>query len=513
MAPSFDHESVNSLTSTLIDDNFSFEGDTQLQNLKSRFLHLVTYFDSDGIHEDFFRSYWERFKPDWGKLFSENGEWNTVMFGDVLDEFQNNLLGQSSGGWYGFRFRLKPNIQGRIMQEHPVHEQRECILQAISVLRVYLESKSFDRLKTEQKKEVLRHVDSCVNFEATIFKNEDAGILKDPSAAYYFATLYQEYGRFSDAELFFGIALSYESVVRGVDDPICLQLKELLAVTYNSQADFEACEKLLNENLEAKVRIYGKDNKETLQTIENLANCYRNQGFLAGHEPWSSFRSNYAILCCDNGKYEEASNLFNTNLVETHGALGSQHPHTLLAKHNLATVYSDQRKDPLAKKLFEEVLLKRTEIYGWEHPDTISTARNLAMIHMRCGNFEDAKKLLDICLESSHATVGANHPDTLGILDSLGVLYGSWDQFEKARFLFQDTLARSSVRNGLDHPQTLRILGNLAFTYQKEGDHKTAIRLFEETLWRMPYKNDHPEMLRVMGNLEYSYNILGEDLE
>ena len=79
--------------------------------------------------------------------------------------------------------------------------------------------------------------------------------------------------------------------------------------------------------------------------------------------------------------------------------LGHDHPNTLIAMNNLATVYRAEGKYAEAEPIFVDVLEIRRRVLGEEHPDTLRTLNALASLYGLAGRYADAEahytKVLD----------------------------------------------------------------------------------------------------------------------
>jgi len=99
----------------------------------------------------------------------------------------------------------------------------------------------------------------------------------------------------------------------------------------------------------------GADHPDTLTSMVNLAEAYRNQGQL--------------------DKAEELS----VQVVEIQKEkLGADHPDALTAMANLAATYSQQGRQDKAEELLVQVMEIRKEKLGANHPSTLTSLNNLA---------------------------------------------------------------------------------------------------------------------------------------
>ena len=82
----------------------------------------------------------------------------------------------------------------------------------------------------------------------------------------------------------------------------------------------------------------------------------------------------------DQGRYEEAEQLYGRALNGYEERLGRDHPDTLLTVHNLATLNKDQGRYEKAEQLYGRALKGREERLGQDHPATLRTAEGLAIV-------------------------------------------------------------------------------------------------------------------------------------
>jgi hypothetical protein len=73
--------------------------------------------------------------------------------------------------------------------------------------------------------------------------------------------------------------------------------------------------------------------------------------------------------------------------------LGSDHPHTLISRHNLAIAYQGAGRADEAVSLLEQTLAARERTLGPDHPETLQSRRRLAAAHRVAGREEEAQRL------------------------------------------------------------------------------------------------------------------------
>ena len=73
--------------------------------------------------------------------------------------------------------------------------------------------------------------------------------------------------------------------------------------------------------------------------------------------------------------------------------LGADHPSTLTSMANLASTYRNQGRWDDAEQLFVQVMETRKTKLGADHPDTLTSMANLASTFWNQGRWEEAEKL------------------------------------------------------------------------------------------------------------------------
>jgi len=187
--------------------------------------------------------------------------------------------------------------------------------------------------------------------------------------------------------------------------------------------------------------------------------------------------------------------------------LGSDHPHTLTARGNLADAYLSAGRIDQAIGLYERTLADCERILGPDHPDTLTSRVGLAYAHLSAGRIDDAIGLFERDLADCERVLGPDHPDTLISRDSLAVAYRSAGRLGEAIDLHEQELADCERVLGPDHPHTLTSRDSLALAHLSAGRIDDAIGLFERTLddSERVLGADHPYTLASRVGLAYAH--------
>ncbi|HEY6435402.1 MAG TPA: tetratricopeptide repeat protein, partial [Ignavibacteriaceae bacterium] len=134
----------------------------------------------------------------------------------------------------------------------------------------------------------------------------------------------------------------------------------------------------------------------TIQTLESLKNKLK-----VGAEHSSTLTTKHwmAYALDKQGKYDEASRIYEEVLKMQERVLGAEHPSTLTSKHNMAYALNNQGKFDDALRIYEDVLKMRERVLGAEHPDTLTTKHNMALALDNQGKYDEALRIYEEVLK------------------------------------------------------------------------------------------------------------------
>lgn len=110
-------------------------------------------------------------------------------------------------------------------------------------------------------------------------------------------------------------------------------------------------------------------------------------------------------------EWRAAEELVTWTIEESSKLVGKNHPNTITAMANLATLYCNQGRWTDAEVLDVKVLNARSIVLGKEHLDTITAMDDLAATYENLGRSEEAKVLVLKALKSRFEAFGDKHPD------------------------------------------------------------------------------------------------------
>jgi hypothetical protein len=183
--------------------------------------------------------------------------------------------------------------------------------------------------------------------------------------------------------------------------------------------------------------------------------------------------------------------------------LGSDHPNTLAARHNLASWRGESGDVAGAIAEFVALLADRVRVLGPDHPATLTTRHNLAHWRGRSGDVAGAITDFEALLADRVRVLGADHPATLTIRNNLAYLLAESGDVAGAITDFEAVLADRVRVLGADHPATLITRGNLARWRAESRDAAGEITEYEALLADQlrVLGADHPNTLTIRNNL------------
>jgi Tfp pilus assembly protein PilF len=245
----------------------------------------------------------------------------------------------------------------------------------------------------------------------------------------------------------------------------------------------------------------GPDHTSTLDTVNNLGLLYCDQGKL--NEAEEMFRralagrkkalgpdhtstlgtvNNLGLLYCDQGKLDVAEEMFRRALAGREKALGPDHTSTLGTVNNLGLLCCDQGKLDVAEEVFRRALAGREKALGPDHTSTLDTVNNLGLLYRNQGKLGMAEEMFRRALAGREKALGPDHTSTLGTVNNLGLLYCNQGKLDVVEEMFRRALAGHEKALGPDHTTTLDTVNNLGLLYRNQGKLGMAEEMFRRAL-------------------------------
>ncbi|QKX60478.1 uncharacterized protein TRUGW13939_07623 [Talaromyces rugulosus] len=254
-----------------------------------------------------------------------------------------------------------------------------------------------------------------------------------------------------------------------------------------------------------------------------IGNLYVNQGklneaedmyqrALAGHEnalgsDHLRTLNNLGVLYFDQGKLEKAEEIYQSVLVGHKKILDPDHAFALDAINNLGNVYFSQAKLKEAEEMYQQVLVGHRKIQGLNHISLLRTLNNLGIVYFDQGKLEKAEEMYQRALKGYEKSLDPDHKFTLDVINNLGNLYFNQGNLKEAESMYQRVLTCYKKVLDPDHISVLRAFNNLGNVYVNQRKLKEAEEMYQQALtgYEKTLSLDHINALHIVNNLGILY--------
>ncbi|KAL2782503.1 hypothetical protein BJX66DRAFT_331145 [Aspergillus keveii] len=187
-------------------------------------------------------------------------------------------------------------------------------------------------------------------------------------------------------------------------------------------------------------------------------------------------------LYSDQGKLQEAEEMYQQALAGYEKALGPDHTSTLQTVNNLGVLYSGQDKLKEAEEMYQRALTGHEKALGPDHTSTLNAVGNLGNLYKHQGKLQEAEEMYQRALPGYEKALGPDHTSTLQTVNNLGLLYSNQGRRKEAEEMYQRALAGFEKALGPDHTSTLNTVGNLGNLYLNQGKLQEAQEMYQQAL-------------------------------
>ncbi|RMZ74847.1 hypothetical protein DV737_g5678, partial [Chaetothyriales sp. CBS 132003] len=159
------------------------------------------------------------------------------------------------------------------------------------------------------------------------------------------------------------------------------------------------------------------------------------------------------------------------------GLVEAEHTSTLDIFNNLGHLYRNQGKFNQAEEMYQHALLGYKKALGAEHTSTLDIFNNLGHLYSDQGKFNQAEEMYQQALLGYEKALGAEQTSTLDIVSNLGHLYSDQGKLNMAEEMYQQALLGYKKALGAEHTLTLTSMANLVSIYMTQGQWKEAEEL------------------------------------
>lgn len=220
--------------------------------------------------------------------------------------------------------------------------------------------------------------------------------------------------------------------------PLYLEALDNLGELYFSQWKLVKAEEIYVPLYTWKVKMLGKEDQSTVNTMQSLADLYSAQGRL-----------------------NEAEHLFIQALAWQEAHLGQQHLSFLDARGRLALCHHRQGRLEESADVYRQILHDYEATIGPDHLSTLRTVSDLGHVLFDQGVLEESESLYHRALVGFQSILEPEHPSTLDTMTRMVRLLDRQGKIEEATILYRQALAGYERVRGPQHPSTMETIKDL----------------------------------------------------
>ncbi|MBM7776022.1 thioredoxin-like negative regulator of GroEL [Actinokineospora baliensis] len=215
---------------------------------------------------------------------------------------------------------------------------------------------------------------------------------------------------------------------------------------------------------------------------------------------------------CEAGQPAAARDHFADLLNTANHLLGSNHPDTLVIRHNLARCLGETGDAAGAAALLTKLHPQYVRALGPDHPETLTNRHSLAYWRGEAGDAAAAKNAFAELVEDCLRVYGSNDPRTLTARGNLAGWQGLAGDAVQAAQGFAELLEDCLRVVGPDHPTTFTIRNSLAFWRNKSGNAAEGAAEIADLLedQQRVLGPNHPSTLATRHNLVHLRGQVGD---
>lgn len=269
-------------------------------------------------------------------------------------------------------------------------------------------------------------------------------------------------------------ALDIRKTLFGVDHPDTIESLLQLGLIYQlTSGDSHA---LIAQAAAASERVFGVNDERTLNTLNNLAESFRQSGNTeaaqvefervlerAGAQSEARIRAMTGMgsILSFQGKSNEAEQLFEAAITAAEAIYPQDSQQVISMKAWLAWLLQNNHQAERAEKIFRETYAISARTLGDSHGDTIDSLKGVGESLAEQAKFEEAREVFERCLELATDHLGRSHQLTIACLSNKARVLVELGKAPEAKEIFAEALELSTTVFGPKHPATLEALSDM----------------------------------------------------
>ncbi len=236
-------------------------------------------------------------------------------------------------------------------------------------------------------------------------------------------------------------------------------LMHTMGDAYRSLGLFDRALPLLENALQTRQRLYGNENVETAETLQNLA-----------------------LLRMEHGDFAEAEPLARAALDARRKLYGDNHKAIASSLNNLGYLFYLKREYQTAEPLFRQAIEMQRGLLGDEDAELASYQSNLGTLLQETRRTDEAEPLLRQALNTSRKLLGEAHPTSVSNLNNLAVLLLNKQDLAGAEQAFRELVAAGRKLYGEENHHVGLYLANLGYVLTQRGNNAEAETILRRAL-------------------------------
>ncbi len=278
-------------------------------------------------------------------------------------------------------------------------------------------------------------------------------------------------------------------------------LRKSLGETYFMLGRYAEAKAQLIPALEIQTRLLGEENRDTLETMDDLASAHLylseideaeqletkaldlRRRTLGPDDPQTLVSmSRMALVLQDRHRYDEAEQMHRDVIATKARVLGAGHRETLESQSSFADLLEDQGKLDEALAVSSQASEAALAAFGPTDPLSMNLQSVRASILQKLGKYEESDAISSAMIEAKIKVFGPEHLETLITKNVRALTLEQMKRYEESFALLYEIVQIAERTLGPEHRSTLTFKGNLARTQQLRGHLDEAEQLMRELL-------------------------------
>ncbi len=198
----------------------------------------------------------------------------------------------------------------------------------------------------------------------------------------------------------------------------------------------------------------------------------------------------------ERGRYESAEKLYLETLRIYGKSFPPDHPNQALIRSNLGSLYWKLERLEEAEALFLEAARIEEQALG-SHRRLADTLGNLALVYRRQERFDEAEDAMTRALTIRRELLGDHHPDIAISLNNIGVFYWTLERYAEAESLYRQALSIQEEALEPGHFHIGHTATNLGLSLWKQNRPQEAEEHLRRSLelWEQSLGLEHPALV------------------